>query len=43
MIKEEKVVISNDINIGATIAYKDKTEKYENTGLENGNSYGIVT
>lgn len=27
MIKEEKVVISNDINIGATIAYKDKTKK----------------
>jgi predicted esterase len=27
MIKEEKVIILNDINIGATIAYKDKKEK----------------
>ena len=27
MINEEKVIISNDINIGATIAYKDKKEK----------------
>ena len=27
MINEEKVIISNDINIGATIAYKDKNEK----------------
>jgi hypothetical protein len=27
MIKEEKVIITNDIEIGATIAYKDKNEK----------------
>ena len=27
MINEEKIIISNDINIGATIAYKDKNEK----------------
>lgn len=27
MINEEKIIISNDINIGATIAYKDKKEK----------------
>lgn len=27
MINEEKVIISNDIDIGATIAYKDKDEK----------------
>ena len=27
MINEEKVIISNDINIGATIAYKDRNEK----------------
>ena len=27
MIKEEKIIISNDINIGATIAYQDKNEK----------------
>ena len=27
MIIEEKVIISKDINIGATIAYKDKKEK----------------
>ena len=27
MINEEKVIISNDINLGATIAYKDKKEK----------------
>ena len=27
MINEEKVIISKDINIGATIAYKDKKEK----------------
>ena len=27
MISEEKVIISNDINLGATIAYKDKKEK----------------
>ena len=26
MINEEKVIISNDINLGATIAYKDKKE-----------------
>lgn len=27
MIKEEKIIISNDINIGATIAYQDKKQK----------------
>ena len=27
MIDEEKTIISNDINLGATIAYKDKKEK----------------
>ena len=27
MIKDEKVIISNDINIGATIAYQDKEKK----------------
>ena len=27
MIKEEKVIISNDVDLGATIAYKDKSEK----------------
>ena len=27
MIKEDRVIINGDINIGATIAYKDKTEK----------------
>lgn len=27
MINEEKIIISNDINLGATIAYKDKKEK----------------
>ena len=27
MINEEKVIITNDINIGATIAYQDKKEK----------------
>lgn len=27
MINEERVIISNNINIGATIAYKDKNEK----------------
>ena len=27
MINEEKVIISKDINIGATIAYKDKKKK----------------
>lgn len=27
MINEEKVIISNDINIGATIAYQDKEQK----------------
>ena len=27
MINEEKIIISNDINIGATIAYQDKNEK----------------
>ena len=27
MINEEKIIISNDINIGATIAYKDKNGK----------------
>jgi predicted acyl esterase len=27
MINEEKVIISDDINLGATIAYKDKKEK----------------
>ena len=27
MIKEESVIISNDINIGATIAYQDKKQK----------------
>lgn len=27
MIREEKVIICNDINIGATIAYKDRNEK----------------
>jgi len=27
MINEEKVIISNDINLGATIGYKDKKEK----------------
>ena len=27
MINEEKVIISNDINIGATIAYQDKKQK----------------
>ena len=27
MINEEKVFISNGINIGATIAYKDKNKK----------------
>ena len=26
MINEEKVIISNGINIGATIAYKDKND-----------------
>ena len=49
MIKEEKIIISNDINIGATIAYKDKTEKrplvllIAGTGSSNrdGNSIGF--
>lgn len=27
MIKEEKIIISNEINIGATIAYQDKEQK----------------
>ena len=27
MINEERVIISNDINIGATIAYNDKSKK----------------
>ena len=27
MNKEERVIINGDINIGATIAYKDKSEK----------------
>ena len=28
MINEEKVIISNDINLGATIAYKDKKDHW---------------
>ena len=27
MVKEERIVISNDVNLGATIAYQDKEEK----------------
>lgn len=27
MTNEEKVIISGEINIGATVAYKDKKEK----------------
>jgi len=49
MIKEEKIIISNDINIGATIAYHDKTEKRPlvllimGTGSldRNGNGFGF--
>jgi len=51
MIKEEKVIISNDINIGATIAYKDKNKKRPlvllimGTGTtdRDGNSFGFKT
>ena len=51
MINEEKVIISNDINIGATIAYKDKNEKRPlvllvmGTGTtdRDGNSFGFKT
>ena len=51
MIKEEKVIISNGINIGATIAYKDKNEKRPlvllimGTGTtdRDGNSFGFKT
>ena len=49
MIHEEKIIISNDINIGATIAYKDKNEKKPlvllimGTGTtdRDGNSFGF--
>ena len=49
MINEEKIIISNDINIGATIAYKDKNEKKPlvllimGTGTtdRDGNSFGF--
>ena len=49
MINEEKVIISNDINLGATIAYKDKEEKRPlvllvmGTGTtdRDGNSFGF--
>lgn len=27
MIYEEKIIVSNDINIGASISYQDKNEK----------------
>ena len=51
MIKEEKITISNDINIGATIAYKDKNGKKPlvliimGTGTtdRDGNSFGFKT
>lgn len=51
MINEEKVIISNDINLGATIAYKDKKEKRPlvllimGTGTtdRDGNSFGFKT
>mgnify|MGYP003293889778 CR=1 FL=1 len=51
MINEEKVIISNDINIGATIAYRDKNEKRPlvllimGTGTtdRDGNSFGFKT
>ena len=49
MINEEKIIISNDINIGATIAYKDKNGKKPlvllimGTGTtdRDGNSFGF--
>ena len=51
MINEEKVIISNDINLGATIAYRDKNEKRPlvllimGTGTtdRDGNSFGFKT
>lgn len=51
MIKEEKAVVTNDINIGITIAYKDKKEKrplvllISGTGSldRDGNSFGFKT
>jgi len=51
MTNEEKVIISNDINLGATIAYKDKSEKRPlvllimGTGTtdRDGNSFGFKT
>lgn len=51
MINEEKVIISNGINIGATIAYRDKNEKRPlvllimGTGTtdRDGNSFGFKT
>ena len=51
MINEEKVIISNGINIGATIAYKDKNKKRPlvllimGTGTtdRDGNSFGFKT
>lgn len=51
MIKEEKVIISNDINIGATIAYQDKEKKrplvllIAGTGSldRDGNGFGFKT
>ena len=50
-IKEEKVIIQSDINIGATIAYKDKKEKrplvllISGTGSldRDGNSFALKT
>ena len=44
MINEEKIIISNGINIGTTIAYKDKNEKRQGcprgkgAGLHGGNA-----
>ena len=51
MINEEKIIISNGINIGTTIAYKDKNEKRPlvllimGTGTtdRDGNSFGFKT
>lgn len=51
MIKEEKVIVTSDINIGATIAYQDKKEKrplvllIAGTGSldRDGNSFSLKT
>lgn len=39
MINEERVIISNDINIGATIAYNDKSKKESFSTSYNGNCF----